>query len=127
MGIQFIWQENYTVGNEELDSQHRYLFELGNRIQTAQPSEARTFVMSLYKYTRVHFAREEQHMQALGFPDSEAHRLEHERLLSHLNELAQGFQPDRMNDLVVFFNNWLVNHVLNDDRRYFDFARSLVR
>ena len=127
MGIQFIWKDDYTVGNKDLDSQHRYLFELANTIQTAEPSEARSYVMSLYKYIRVHFTREEQHMQDIGFPGAEEHRLQHEQLLSRLNDLAEGFQPEMMDDLVLFFNNWLVNHVLHDDKRYFDFARSLGR
>ena len=127
MGIQFIWNDDYTVGNKDLDSQHRYLFGLGNTIQTAEPSEARSYVMSLYKYIRVHFTREEQHMQAIGFPGVEEHRIQHERLISELNDLAQGFKPEMLDDLVLFLNNWLVNHVMNDDKRYFDFARSLGR
>jgi hemerythrin len=39
MPIKFVWDNNYSVGNEVIDSQHRCLFDLGNEIQSIQLSE----------------------------------------------------------------------------------------
>ena len=32
MTTQFVWDEKYSVGNEEIDEQHKSLFALGNQI-----------------------------------------------------------------------------------------------
>lgn len=48
----------------------------------------------------------------------------HERLVTKLNDLSQGFKPEMLDELVTFLHNWLINHILNDDKRYFDFANS---
>lgn len=125
MGIQFIWNADYSVGNEVLDSQHRHLFDLGNRIQQAKPAEAKAYVMSLYKYIRVHFTEEEQHMKNIGFPELTEHQAMHEQLITQLNKLSEGFRPEMMDELVTFLHNWLVNHVFKEDKKYFDFVRAL--
>jgi len=126
MGIVFIWSDEYTVGNEELDNQHRYMFDLGNKIQSAKPSEARAYVMALYKYVTAHFTKEEEHMKSMGFPGIAEHQIIHENLITTLNDLAQGFQPEMLNELITFLHNWLINHILNDDKQYFDFVHSRI-
>lgn len=124
MGIRFIWSDEYSVGNEVLDNQHKYLLELGNKIQTADVGQARAFVMELYKYIRVHFTREEAHMKAIGFPGLDEHKEQHEHLITDLNALSQDFVPEKLDALIAFLHTWLVNHVLHEDKAYFRFARS---
>jgi hemerythrin len=123
MGIQFIWSDDYTVGEEDLDNDHKQLFDLGNRIQAAKPSEARGYVMAMYKYASSHFTREEKHMKSIGFPETKEHTDKHEALITKLNDLSKDFTPDKIEELVTFLHNWLVNHVLFDDKKYFDFNR----
>lgn len=44
MAIVFVWKEKYEVGEPTLDKQHRYLFDLGNEIQTVDKSQAKPYV-----------------------------------------------------------------------------------
>lgn len=126
MSILFIWNDDYSVGDETLDRQHQNLFDLGNKIQKADKSEARKYVMSLYKYIRTHFDREENHMKSMGFPWVDEHRLKHEELIENLNRLSKDFDPDNLKELAAFLHEWLVTHVLVEDKKYFTFTRSAL-
>lgn len=124
MTVIFIWKTEYAIGNDELDNQHKYLFRLGNDIQNAEIGKAKTYVMELYKYTRKHFQLEEEHMKIMLFPDLESHRLLHNKLLSDLNTLAEDFnQNDSFEKLRNFYFTWLTDHILQQDKKYFDFFR----
>jgi len=124
MTINFIWQEDYSVGNDELDNQHKYLFELGNQIQAAGITEAKTYVMALYKYIREHFQLEEDHMKSMSYPDLESHRNLHNNLLSDLNVITDDFfeKSDSFEKFKAFFYNWLIDHILQHDKKYFKFT-----
>jgi hemerythrin len=124
MGIKFIWTDDYSVGDEILDNQHKHLFELGNQIQDTDKSSARKYVMELYKYIRTHFIHEERHMQSSQYPFIEKHKTLHEQLITDLNELTQNFTIDDFDLLVVFLHDWFIKHVLMEDKKYFFFIHS---
>lgn len=125
MAIRFIWSDAYSVGDEELDRQHKHLFELGNTIQEADSSEARKYIMELYKYIRTHFNLEERHMKTMDYPWVDEHREKHENLISELNQLTEGFDRENFDIIAAFLHEWLVKHVLMDDKKYFIFAKSV--
>ena len=63
-----IWDERYTLGVEEIDSQHRRLFALLDRLheaigQGSDHEEMKKIVMELVRYADEHFSAEESLMQ----------------------------------------------------------------
>ena len=69
MSVQFIWKDNYSVGNPEIDDQHRDLFNLCNQLsESLTEKECKFIIMKLFKYTRLHFTAEEKLMKDLEFP-----------------------------------------------------------
>jgi hemerythrin len=129
MPIKFVWDNSYSVGNEMIDSQHRRLFDLGNEIQSIQLSEVTRTIMNLYKHTRQHFDTEEQHMKAIGYPKLEQHRELHNGLITGLNNLIE--KPINTNigleGLKKFVYNWIIDHILNHDKKYFEFYQEQAR
>ena len=125
MSIAFIWNEKYDVGNEEINQQHQYLFEIGNQIQNAELTEAGKYVMKMFKYTKDHFSKEEAHMKALGFPELEEHKELHEKLITKLSEVSAGFikNQDEFTRFKTFVYEWLTKHILYEDKKYFDYSR----
>ena len=124
MGIKFIWKDEYSVGVAELDRQHQKMFALGNEIQGLEVSNSKKTILELYRYTREHFAREERHMKEIGYPDLVHHRDLHEQLIADLNKRVekQIDTQEKLNDFVLFVYNWIVDHILNQDKKYFEFA-----
>lgn len=128
MSIKFVWDKRYSVGNEEIDSQHRRLFDLGNEIQNIQLCDVTKTIMNLYKHTTQHFDTEEQHMKAIGYPKLIQHRELHNGLISGLNNLIE--KPiDSYIGLEVlkkFVYNWIIDHILNHDKKYFEFYQEHI-
>ncbi|MCP4670028.1 MAG: hemerythrin family protein [Desulfobacula sp.] len=117
----FIWSEQYEVGEPILDDQHKYLFDLGNEIQTADKSRANHYVMKLFRYTSAHFKIEEDHMKKIQYPGIANHRKRHDKLLSDLNAVSNDFSNDSFEEFQNFLYSWLVDHILNEDKKYFAF------
>jgi len=129
MPIKFVWDNSYSVGNEVIDSQHRRLFDLGNEIQSIQLSEVTRTIMNLYKHTRQHFDTEEQHMKAIGYQKLQQHRELHNGLITGLNNLIE--KPINTNigleGLKKFVYDWIIDHILNHDKKYFEFYQEQAR
>jgi len=123
------WKEAYSVGVERLDSQHQYMFELGKKISELRPEHAKEIVQSLYDYLVEHCAAEESHMADIGFPGLDVHREKHVDILTQLSAFSggDGAGPREILKLKTFYYTWLVNHVLNVDRQYFEFAQNQTR
>jgi len=124
MGIVFVWKEKYAVGEPELDNQHRYLFDLGNEIQSADKSQAKAYVMKLYKYATAHFTSEETHMKQIKYPDLENHRKLHDKFITDLNSISENFSSESFEEFKRFLYSWLIDHILNEDNKYFLFSNS---
>lgn len=124
MGIVFVWKEEYAVGEPELDNQHRYLFDLGNKIESADKNEAKAYIMKLYKYATAHFKAEETHMKQIKYPDVENHRKLHDKFITDLNSISMDFSNDSFEEFKVFLYSWLIHHILNEDNKYFLFSNS---
>jgi hemerythrin-like metal-binding protein len=125
----FEFHQEYSVGIRTLDQHHQRIFELLNRLyETMLQQQGRPALLSalaeLIGYTSRHFAAEELLMQAFGYPETEPHQLEHERLSRVLAEFQHQFADGRehlVEPLLDFMEGWLIRHILAWDRRYSTF------
>lgn len=119
------WQDEYSVGLPEVDEQHKMLFDIINRLWTATVTKASSdemmaIVNELDRYTFTHFTAEETFMRVIEYHDFEAHRKAHqgfiERLRAERTNVLNGGHLSL--DLLRFLREWLVNHILIEDKRY---------
>jgi len=116
-----IWDDRLSVGVEFIDKDHGRLVDLLNQI-TQQSIDGKTvdsIVFELLAYCDYHFKREEAVMEACGYPDLDDHKKIHRDLLDQANLKAQNWHSNAnlksLDDLRLFFRNWLVGHILNID------------
>jgi hemerythrin-like metal-binding protein len=120
----FKWDEIYRVGIASIDEQHQRLFEIANRLDDAwrkHHDHAALCVIfgELLDYTVYHFADEERHMAALGYPDLARHRGYHEklaRLVRGYQERLAAREPGIEPRILEFIRMWLNAHVLGTDK-----------
>lgn len=119
------WSEAWTVGNEQLDYDHRILLALVNQVgcpETKSDPIAIEFILDeLLGYTATHFAREEAFMARIGYAGLEGHKAIHRTMIAevrHLRQRLATFTPNLGADLHDFLSNWLMQHILVEDRRY---------
>lgn len=114
------WKDIYKIGHAQIDTEHQHLFRLAQKLLEAQERiNQQAVAMEFYKYTREHFAHEEDLMRNIGYPSSQEHIAWHNRLISRLNEISGSIAKEKINrgDLEAFMNDWLVTHIAQEDAR----------
>ena len=68
-------------------------------------------------------------MQESGYPDYEAHKLEHDKLVKMFAELLKGFHEESeelSQASTIFIKDWLSQHIPNLDKPYGPFLNARV-
>jgi hemerythrin len=120
-----VWTSALAVGVEEIDEQHRELFRRADLLLAAvlagdRAAEVGRLVAFLQAYAKVHFAAEEQLMQASGYSQLAEHRGEHRWFEEELARLAAelavaGPTAQLAYALDRHLAGWLRNHVCLTD------------
>ncbi len=121
------WNESFSVGVDEFDEDHQRLVDLINDVlrahrEGASREETLRILDSLAQYTVEHFGREEELMQAHGYPWYEDHKAKHEKFVNTVTDFQEKFKSGEVqeltDDVLKFLMDWLVSHILNDDKAY---------
>lgn len=126
MGVQFLWEEKYSVGNEKIDEQHKWMFNLANQLPNIIDREkVKIIVVELYKYIREHFSDEEKIMKSTDYPLLSEHKKLHEDVTKQLNEIcSRPFNSDKdLYKFKKFLFEWLIDHIMHDDKKFSDFIK----
>ncbi len=123
------WKDEYSVGIDSIDQQHKKLIGLINSLQTAVDYSAgadfeREALDELVDYTKTHFSYEESLMEDNGYPDFTTHRAEHELMIAKVEATLREYQRDQdkaMQDAVDYLRDWLINHINGTDKQYSKF------
>lgn len=125
------WHDEYSVGIEEIDHQHKDLIHCISSLEQAVDkgdekqrwSAIHYAIVQLSDYTRIHFSVEESLMHILDFPEREAHMDQHKMFVTYLRDIERKSitQDVRQDDIVSFLRNWLLTHVLSEDKKYAEF------
>jgi hemerythrin len=126
VSIQFIWEDSYSVGREDIDKQHKHIFVIASSLSdTIEVTRGNRIIMALYKHIREHFTAEEQMMKDIGYPKLEEHRNLHDNFITELNRIAEakGSSTDKepFGELKTFLYHWVIDHILNHDMDYVRF------
>lgn len=124
---EFIWKTEYHIGDEVIDQQHQYLFDLANHVLVSENKAALTNdVMKLYRYVRDHFSYEERLMKEYHYADYPQHVAMHNALIDKLGMISDSIGHDCWDDKEIrsFMREWLLEHILNVDSKLGAFLKS---
>lgn len=125
------WKEEYNLGIEEIDFEHRIFVSIIKKIDDVVNSDTEKsllrLIMELKKYAAFHFQSEENTMIDVNFPDIINHKNQHERLLSKLQLIILQIEMDQieLNKLPTFLMEWFVSHTLEEDKKLATFLNTL--
>ncbi len=132
-----MWTDDLTVGIDEIDNQHKALFEQLEKLLDAcvagrEREEVVTMLCFLDQYVVTHFATEEGLQREYGYPGYEQHRAEHAEFLRRINRFVEEVTtsaPSR--DFVLRVNqtliDWLKSHILTVDKEASEFLLKKMR
>ena len=130
------WSESMSVGVPLIDSDHRALIDLINRLHDALeygagPSDMDQVFQSLVAYIEFHFAREEAVLAACGYPSLAEHQAEHDRFTADMrytrDRYFSGGEAGLGPHLLAFLKDWLNNHILVEDMAYRPFLEDVAK
>ena len=121
------WNDKMSVGVGVIDEDHKKLVSMVNNlydgIQAGKGKDTVGPVLDgLIDYTKMHFAREEKFFAQTAYPDSAAHKKEHEALTKQVADVQAKFKAGATSTLSLevmnFLKNWLINHIQGSDKKY---------
>ena len=128
------WKDEYALGIEEIDTQHKQLFEIADRIYALIQNN---LVMDKYdgiveiinelkEYTIYHFAAEEKYMESIGYKKIFSQKVAHKEFLQKMEEIdldkIDNGQNEYLMETLDFVVEWLGQHILREDKLIADEA-----
>ncbi len=125
--LQIPWRDEYRVGVDSYDAQHRALFSLANGLINAIVNDGRkdeiiSLLRSISTESAAHFKDEEGYLRAHKYSFIERHAKEHAFLLQKLESHITAFVEDSvLSNAVISFicTDLIVKHILGEDRTSF--------
>jgi len=117
------WRDSYSVGIEELDSQHQKLLELINKIgETADtgPSKASCFALlnAMIRYAQEHFTTEERYLEKNAYPKYLEQKGANEKFVQETFTMAQELDEEgllTLGGITFYLEDWYQDHILGFD------------
>lgn len=128
MATEFEWREDFNIGVEAIDKEHRQLFKIINKLYTfqAEDKDSQWTCQEGIKYFKGHAVRhfedEEAYMASIGYEGLEHHRLIHRGFREHtLPALEQelersGYSPEAVEHFLGVCSGWLISHTKTEDQ-----------
>ncbi|MBK1681882.1 bacteriohemerythrin [Rhodocyclus tenuis] len=124
------WSDAMSVGNPELDNDHRRLIEivnqLGVNVELRNHNSIEFILDDLTSFVHEHFRREEAYLEQIGFPDRQRHRDIHTTIMARIDnarwKYLQGFLTAIEDELLSFLTQWLNQHICGEGRQYAAYA-----
>ncbi len=134
-----IWRDDYKIGVELVDKQHKELFKrLGNFIKTVRSDsekdvkkeEVEKTLDFMGEYVVTHFDSEEALQKKYNYPGYEEHHEIHENFKQEVFDFQKEYRNNDYNeDFVMEFSGrlltWLINHVASTDQKIGDYINSI--
>lgn len=123
------WKEEYSVGIDSIDEQHKKMIDLINQLQAALIYATgiefeRDALNALVDYTKVHFAYEEGMLEDNDYPGFEAHKAQHAKMIAKVEAVLEEYQKEpetAMKNAVDYLQDWLIVHINGTDKAYCDY------
>lgn len=122
----FKWDEEYSVGIQAIDTQHKEIFKLLNKLLEAMKQGqaghvTNEIILELEKYAVLHFQKEEFFFHRFSFSGAEEHIREHQMFIQKVISLKADLKSGKIImsfELLNFLKEWIDHHILKVDKEY---------
>lgn len=125
------WKDEYALGIDRIDSQHKKLVDIGEQVYKLMIKEGDhydeiiTLLQELRDYTVYHFKTEEEMFSKYDeFVGADAHKFQHKLFVKKIEkyfedlEMIDSEQNKVLLDLITFISDWLIKHIVVSDKEY---------
>ena len=122
------FKDEYRTGIDSIDEEHKKLFEIADRAYVTLMDDFITdkydyivdILKELKEYAATHFKHEEEYMRGIRYKKLFSHKALHEDFIEKISEYdldkVDENQKQAILDILEFLNDWLVHHILEEDK-----------
>ncbi|MBU2578208.1 bacteriohemerythrin [Patescibacteria group bacterium] len=117
MTVDFEWQDDYLIGVDEIDCQHKRFLKLIKSIyerkrNAADEKEVTDLLDEIKKYAHFHFSSEELLMTMYLYPKHNEQKEDHDKIKLKLNKKIDNLKAHKgeLIDLLHFLMKWFIDH-----------------
>jgi hemerythrin len=120
------WNNSYSVGIQQFDTEHRQLFSIMNDLYDGMKAGKGKEVLEgvlkkLIGYTEQHFSSEEAAMTRAGYADLQSHVALHRAFTTKVKDFQTQYRAGAVAlsvPLLDYLRDWLTAHIGGVDKRY---------
>lgn len=124
------WKDTYKIGVEEIDLQHKKLFDLANAAEDLlllpehmdKYDDILHIIDELRDYVIYHFNSEEALLLKMHYPKFFTHQVAHKDFIAKISTFdvhnIDTDQTHNLLELTTLVTEWLLGHVLGEDRKW---------
>lgn len=127
----FLWKDEYSIGIEKIDSQHKILFEIGRKLykivlkkEDTEKGDLEKVIQELKNYVIYHFREEEKFMMENKYVHFQSHKNQHKFFENEIKRLETKSQTATheavLKEVFDFIFTWILNHILKIDMKLRD-------
>lgn len=128
-----LWNKNFEVGVDLIDSQHKQWFEKADKLfEAGKNGKSKEYIIQLFDflddYTKTHFRDEEKYMKSINYPQLAYQKQMHEDFIKKLSQLRKDYETAGANLTVIlaanqFMLDWLTKHITNADKKIGEYVK----
>jgi len=122
------WSDDYLIGIEEIDNQHKKLFEITDEafnllkdgLRVDKYDEIVSILEELKSYAKYHFKSEEEYMLSIGYKRYFSQKVDHDDFIEKINGIdlnkVDENQDAYLMSIVEFAVQWISDHIIQKDK-----------
>ncbi len=129
--MKYVWKDEYIVGIEEIDTQHKHFFEIFDELDellknySDENEESLIFASDkLLNYALYHFSTEEVYLEKCACPAAQEHISSHDTYREKMQILRDNIRkPNKIEGFKAiqdFAEKYLIKHIVNVHEKYAD-------
>lgn len=124
----YTFKDEFRTGIESIDQEHMKLFEIADRAYETLMDD---FIPDKYDYiveilgelkdyAEFHFKNEEEYMMSIRYKKFISHKAEHVEFMDKIASYDLSEVDERQREVILelleFLNDWLVHHIVENDK-----------
>lgn len=123
--------DKFSVGNPQIDDQHKQLIKHINRLialqkQRGNKKQQVKILTDLENYIEQHLVFEEALLRERGYPAHEEHAQLHSQYMIEVEMwglMVENEDPNLLKKMCSFLNLWLTEHILGEDMKFSKYVK----
>ncbi len=120
-----VFDDSLKVNIPTIDEQHARLIDLLNQLIDYKEGEGNLSLADILAEVNSHFATEEALFDEYQYPESAAHKAEHQAYAQKLADFNAEYEQDQSiglpDEMIGFLFGWIKHHIQVVDRQYAPF------